>query len=98
MRDTERINKYISSSEKNRCNINGCDLFLSKSPKEWIAIFSSSWVNKKLRKKLYTLYQLEILPIKRAVFIGLYDNEPWLKDFKLELAKQYLDAEDRAIL
>jgi|GEM_PF-2989824 len=98
MSDTERILKYLSSSEINRCRINGADLLASKTNSEWQEIFNQSWVNKKLRKRLYTLYNLEILPIKRPPLIGVSGNELWYKDMVKNIQQQYLDAEDRAIL
>lgn len=98
MRDTERILKYLSSSELNRCRINGANLLTSKTHSEWKEIFNQTWINKKLRKRLYTLYNLEILPIKRTPFIGVSENEDWYKEMAKNIQQQFLDAEDRAIL
>lgn len=91
---------FLSSSDINRCKRNGLIPYGSYTVEEWVNYFHQRWVNRKLRRKLYTLYRLDILSIKRENFgfIGVSGNEDWYKEMVKNIQKQFLDAEDRAIL
>lgn len=95
------IASFLSSSELNRCKKNGLKWYESHSVKEWNIYFSSSWVPRKLRRKLRHLYHCNILPVKIAAWVTpVMDAET--KELFNEIGKawqkQYLAAEDEYIL
>jgi len=71
MNDTQRILYYLSSSELNRCKRNGLNPTSNKIVDEWLVVLKSKWLTKKLKRKLWTLYSLDILHIQRKGFIGV---------------------------
>jgi hypothetical protein len=97
MDNQSRILTYLSSSEINRCKKNGLNPFGQLSVSEWFDVFDSKWLTKKLKRKLKTLYFLNVLYIK---------NLPDIKISKLPmdeligkfLLKQFLKAEDEYIM
>lgn len=99
MSNYDKIVRYLSSSELNRLHKNGVSINIHLTPSEWILIFNSSWMPRKLRRKLYTLYNLGLLPILVAPVIGMtYNNQEWFKELGRAMMSQYLKAEDEAIM
>ncbi len=92
---------FLSSSEINRCHKHSIYFSQSKTHIEWNDIIAANWVNRKLRRKLGYLHQLDLLPI---TFVALM--LPQIQDEHLSLfnelnrhiTKAFLDAEDRAIM
>jgi hypothetical protein len=92
---------FLSSSEINRCKKNRLEWYTSHSVKECNGYFNSSWMPRKLRRKLRHLYHCNILPIKIATYVEpVMDMETKALFDKIGKAwqKQYLTIEDDFIL
>lgn len=99
MSNYNTIVRYLSSLELNRLHKNGVSINKQYTPHEWLSTFSATWVPRKLRRKLYTLYSLDILPVRTSPVIGVtYQNEEWFKEIGKIWMERYLKAEDEAIM
>lgn len=94
------VASYLSSSEINRCKRNNLQWYVSKTPFQWIEAFKQKWIPRKLRRKLYTLYTLDILPViqqEYVVGVGM-ENPNLFTELAQAFAQKYLEAEDETIL
>lgn len=85
MKNYTQIMSFLSSTEINRCKRNGLIPYGSYTGEEWLDYFNQQWVNRKLRRKLYTLYRLDILSIKREPLIFLDHNQEFRKKIYKDL-------------
>lgn len=93
-----QIMSYLSSSDINRCKRNGLMPYGSYTVEEWLNYFNQQWINRKLRRKLYTLYRLDILSIKREPFVFVSDNYQLGKEISHELDMAMEKLRDKILL
>ena len=104
MNSQQAILTYLSSSELNRCKKNGLNLL---QPREyWFDVLKYPWLTRKLRRKIGHLLQLDLLPVIPQKVIGIFNPADFANDADYSLykelgemlQKQFLDAEDEAIM